>query len=326
MLTMHAPRVWLKAFWGFDPQNDGYLGFTRQGDQERLIREAQGGDLVLIYGAASEHTVLSDRSRALGFLQFEPVAIRDVDRMSDASKRRKVENGWVDRWTFAVPVHRAWKVMRRIEVRHVAPETYIAKRARVIASQGELLNAADTERALRLPVSSVSVFGEPPVSEEETVEYTLADHFRPSRGITPSFGSRESVYEDGQHFLYMLRAEGCVPALLAREPEHLMRKALVKVGFSNSPDRRCDEHNAALPPNSQLRWKLAFKSKAYADGLAAKEAEDRLKAAFDQRFESLGGEFFLGDFEDMVTEFSTTPGAGFLIRAPVVVQRSSRRG
>ena len=187
MLTMHAPRVWLKAFWGFDPQNDGYLGFTRQGDQERLIREAQGGDLVLIYGAASEHTVLSDRSRALGFLQFEPVAIRDVDRMSDASKRRKVENGWEDRWTFAVPVHRAWKVKRSIEVRHVAPETYVAKRARVIASQGELLSAADTERAL----NSHGVFGQriwrAPVSEEETIEYTLADHFRPSRGVTPSF-------------------------------------------------------------------------------------------------------------------------------------------
>src|SRR5579872_3719339 len=47
-------RVWLKAFWGFDPASDGYLGFTRPADRDRFITLWQPGDLVLIYGADNE--------------------------------------------------------------------------------------------------------------------------------------------------------------------------------------------------------------------------------------------------------------------------------
>ena len=46
-----TPRVWLKAFWGFDPKDEGYLRFTRPGDRGHFLAEARPGDLVLIYGA-----------------------------------------------------------------------------------------------------------------------------------------------------------------------------------------------------------------------------------------------------------------------------------
>ena len=46
-----TPRVWLKAFWGFDPKGEGYLRFTRPGDRGHFLAEARPGDLVLIYGA-----------------------------------------------------------------------------------------------------------------------------------------------------------------------------------------------------------------------------------------------------------------------------------
>ncbi|MCC6719493.1 MAG: GIY-YIG nuclease family protein [Acetobacteraceae bacterium] len=287
-------RVWLKAFWGLDPANEGYLGFTRPGDQERFIAEGRTGDLVLIYGAASEHTVLTDRHRVLGFLEVELVPIRDVDRMSPTGRDRKVSNGWHNRWTYAVPVRRAWKVEREIEVRHIAPETYTSQRARVIASRGELLTPSDTERALALPVSPLNVFGEPPITNSSAPPSTIAEVFRPSRGVTPSFGKREAEYEDGEHYLYILKAEGCVPALLGREPHQLAGRSLVKVGFSNHPDRRCNEHNSTLPPASKFKWRLVVKSRAYPDGQAAKVGEDNLKMVFENHFESLGGEFFLG--------------------------------
>ena len=60
--------MWLKAFWGFDPANDGYLGFTRPGDRDRFLEAALPGDLVLIYGADSPETDSQDRRQALGFL------------------------------------------------------------------------------------------------------------------------------------------------------------------------------------------------------------------------------------------------------------------
>lgn len=36
---LEAKRIWLKAFWGFDPAEDGYLGFTLASDRDRLIAE-----------------------------------------------------------------------------------------------------------------------------------------------------------------------------------------------------------------------------------------------------------------------------------------------
>ncbi len=54
-------RVWIKAFWGFDPENEGFLGFTREGDRTRLFAQHRAGDLVLIYG--SQTTVIEINPR-----------------------------------------------------------------------------------------------------------------------------------------------------------------------------------------------------------------------------------------------------------------------
>ena len=112
-MTEGAPsRVWLKAFWGFDPAEEGYLGFTRPGDRVRLIEEWQLGDLVLIYGADTPETEREDRRQPLGFLEIEPIEVTDVSRTSPTGRQRKIDMGWQHRWTNAVPVRRAWKVER----------------------------------------------------------------------------------------------------------------------------------------------------------------------------------------------------------------------
>jgi hypothetical protein len=90
-----TPRVWLKAFWGFDPENEGYLGFTREGDRDTFLEQVLPGDLVLIYGADAPETEAEDRRQALGFLEIEPLPIPDQQRMSAEALRRKVESGWV---------------------------------------------------------------------------------------------------------------------------------------------------------------------------------------------------------------------------------------
>ena len=143
MAIDRTPRVWLKAFWGFDPSAEGYLGFTRSGDRDYFVSEALAGDLVLIYGANAPETDEADRRQALGFLEVDPIPILDRDRLSAEALGRKLKNGWQNRWTFAVPVRRAWKVNRKIEIKHLAPNTYTQGRARVIASRGELMSAEE---------------------------------------------------------------------------------------------------------------------------------------------------------------------------------------
>lgn len=170
--------------------------------------------------------------------------------------------------------------------------------------------------SLRLPVTPINVFGEIPVADAEEPEFQLQSMFAPSRGITPAFGPRTSEYEDGEHYLYMLQLDGDIAALLGRPTSAVNDKILVKVGFSSVPARRRDEHNVALPPAGRLRWSLKLKSQAFVDGLAAKEAEDAMKASFAHRFESLGGEFFLGGEADLTSAFiSAAAPAAFRITA-----------
>lgn len=100
-----------------------------------MIRQAAPGDLVLIYGADGPETAAAQRRQALGLLQIDLDPIRDVDKSSPEAIQAKIDRGWRDRWTFALPVRRAWQIERRIEIRHVAPVTYQAKDARAIAME-----------------------------------------------------------------------------------------------------------------------------------------------------------------------------------------------
>lgn len=312
-------RVWLKAFWGFDPKQEGYLGFTRPGDREHFISSFEPGDLVLIYGAESEHTAAKDRRQALGFLEVEPIRIKDTERMSAKGCERKGAMKCENRWTHAVPVRRAWQINRRIEVGHIADMTYTPSRARVIASRGEILSEAEAARALALPVVPVDVFGESPLDERSSAEETMNALLSPSRGVTPIFGKREAEYEDGEAYLYMLRYEGNASALLGREAYSVGKKIIVKVGYSNDPEARCKAHNDHLPIGARSHWRVLLRSRPFASGLNAKEAEDELKTRFKTKFESLGREFFLGEESLMQAEFAAASRAtAFVMHAPAI--------
>jgi hypothetical protein len=287
-------RVWLKAFWGFGPWEDGYLGFTKSGSRERFIALHQPGDLVLIYGANAEMTAPDDRRQALGFLEVDSIRISDTERMSPLGIARKTEMGFQDRWTHAVPVRRAWKVTRRIEVKHLAPDSYTKDRARVLAYQGEIVRDHEAHAMLQLPVVEVSVFGETPV-EGNIPEARMVDTLRPSRGINPSFGKREVEYSDRPSRVYMLLYTGDAAALLGRDRFGVGNKIIVKIGYSADPDERCAAHNRHLPTAKKAHWTVHRKSKEFPSAMPAKTIEDALKAAFDGKFESLGGEFFLGE-------------------------------
>ncbi len=317
MASEHSlPGMWIRAFWGFGPWEDGYVGWTRESDRDRILAEANAGDLILIYGASSAETDRDDRKQVLGVLQIDLKPIMDRDKSSAVGLQRKIDNGWAHRWTFAVPVRRAWRIDRRIELRHLAPITYTPNQARVIASQGAKLTDEEVETVLQLPVTEVDVFGEPPVGVGGANPATLKSIFAPSRGLSPSFGTRTSEYEDREHWLYMAKFDGNIAALLNRPSVELVNKSLVKVGYSNAPDRRLAELNAGLPPACLKRWSIWLQSAVYPNGASAKLAEDKLKAIFASEFESLGGEFYVGDKGRMPAKFSTAPAvASFTIRA-----------
>ncbi|MCK1668877.1 MULTISPECIES: hypothetical protein [unclassified Bradyrhizobium] len=285
--------MWLRAFWGFGPEDGGYLGFTNEGNRDRFIREYQDGDLVLIYGADQDQTRPEQRRQLLGFLEIEPVPIVDSERSSEAERHRKLENGWKDRWTYAVPVKRAWRVNRRIEAHNLARTTFATHNPVLIASRCELLTQDEAERALALPVTPANVYGEPPLPLTETQgEAELRRFFQPSAGVTPTFGDRAFTIEDGENRLYVLKLDGDVASFLGRSSHETIGKVIVKVGHAKEPKQRCATHNAHLPTACAFRWTVSLISRPFPGGEQAKSAEDNLKKMFNDRFESLGGEFF----------------------------------
>lgn len=308
-------RVWIRAFRGFAPEDDGYIGFTNKGNRDRFIEECEPGDLVMIYGADQQLTSEEQRRQVLGFLEVDATPCMDVDRSSEDGYRRKVANGWRERWRFAVPVRRAWRVTRRIEAHHLARVTFQMRNPILIASRAELLTPSEAAAAIRLPVKPANVFGEPPLSEDElSVEAPLETFCSPSRGVTPSYGERSFTVEDGENRLYVLKLQGSAAAFLGRQPFEVARKAVVKVGHAKDPQARCDTHNAHLPKKCAFKWSVAMASPPFPNGEAAKRAEDSLKEYFAARFESLGGEFYLGDQSQIEIEFANvTRSLSFVI-------------
>lgn len=310
------PDIWLRAFYGFDPSADGYIGWTKETERNWFSKNATAGDLFLIYGAESPETDSLNKRQLLGFLQVGLDAIRDNDKCSDEGRQRKIEKGWGEKWTHALPVRRAWRIDRRIEVFHLLQDTYDPKQARFMGREKAKLTDDEVSAVLQLPVTEVNVWGEPKVADQNKDVITFEKVFRPSRGITPSFGSRKSVYEDGEHWPYMMRYNGDVAAFLGREKHSVIRKALIKIGYSNDVKRRLGEVNNGIPPKASHRWKIAIKSKAYLTADAAKHAEDFLKNIFEENFESLGAEFFIGDEMRLQSQFACAPSAAeFTIKA-----------
>ncbi|UWQ22377.1 GIY-YIG nuclease family protein [Jannaschia sp. W003] len=302
------PTIWLRSFFGFDPAEDGYCGWTKEAARQNMLGKASPGDLFLIYGTDTTDTRPDQRRQALGLLQVDPIAIMDRDKCSPQALHRKAEHGWAEKWTFAIPVRRAWRIDRQIDIRYVAPETYRPERARAIAAWSEPLASADVDRLLQLPVTELPVWGEPPLPATALNDAPLREHFIPSRGVPLAFGSVSSDRRDGEHRLYVATFDGDARMLLGPRAGLKHDAVLVKVGMTNDPKRRLTELNAGFPPSATARWKIEVTSAPYPDGASALNAETDLKARLAKRETSQGGEFFTGKQDDVLAVFYGVPG------------------
>jgi hypothetical protein len=63
-LPQKPRRIWLRSFYGFSPEDDGYIGWTEEGPRDRMLGLIEDGDLFVIYGASSAETEKSHRTPA----------------------------------------------------------------------------------------------------------------------------------------------------------------------------------------------------------------------------------------------------------------------
>lgn len=305
---MKQRGIFLRSFYGFDPEEDGSIGWTEEGPRDRMLGRLEDGDLFMIYGASSAETKKSHRNLVLGFLQVERRSTRDADKASPSGMERKRVNGWLDKWTFAIPVVRAWRVTESVLLERVAPTTYRPEAGQAIVVWNPQLLPEEMELALKIRVREVNVFGETPLSGSEPDNKPLAEVFKPSNAFPGGFGERTSVYEDGPTRLYLARFDGDGYALLGQEKPMFNDAVLLKVGVSNDVKRRADEINGGFPPASVGRWTMQLVSEPFSSKAAAEAAEHAFKDAAAVRLKSVGGEFFFGDWSSAELTFAAIPG------------------
>jgi hypothetical protein len=301
-------RIWLRSFYQFGPEDDGYIGWTEEGPRDRMLGLIEDGDLFVIYGASSAETEKSHRNRVLGFLQVEARAIKDVDKASAGGMQRKRANGWQDKWTYAIPVVRAWRSNESILLERIAPKTYRPEAGQAIAVWNPPLLPEEVEMALKIKVREVSVFGEPIVVTTGSDNSPLGQAFKPSRAFPGSFGKRTTTYEDGPTVLYLARFDGDGFALLGQPKPMFDKSVLLKIGVSNDTNRRLSEINGGFPPAAIGTWTMQLVSEPYQGRQAAEVAEQAFKDKAEKALQSLGDEFFRGDWPSAQGIFATVPG------------------
>ena len=313
-----ASSVWLTGFWGFNPEEEGILGFTDPGDRERLFKLINERQLVCIYGAASPETDHGLVHHLLGVLDVECIPIDSWDKMSEAAKKRNAALGREKKWRNAMPVRRAWRTRHTLDVSHVFPKSYDPKKGRYIARFGRWLVAEESRWLLeKVPFEQVNVFGEPPitaVNENGTQTGPISSFLKPSRGIFGSFGDRSFQVQDKPHNLYLARFP-LSPELLAGRPIS-NGMGLVKIGISGDIKNRLKALNLSFPQTATIHWKIA-RTARFPDRSSAADAETTFKAEAvkDYGATSLGKEFFIMEISKAETLFNKlSPATGLDLR------------
>ncbi len=291
-------QVWLTSFWGFDPANWGCIGFTDESRRVRYLNNSTSGTLVAIYvtkGKGPDNM----RGKVVGILEISHEIGHAREFISGdrwAEKERDPDSR--GKWLYAVKATRAWRVIPEnyVSVEELFPQAYRSSHPEFIGASGVPVSADEAAKLYKLNVYQVPVYRQAePV--DPTIQ-TLKSALSPSRAVRPALQPYWVGETDGPKYLYILRLEGDIAAYLGRSPERVEDQHIIKVGFSKSPQARCDQIQSAYPKGT-FNWKV-FKPDPqpdvapYACSEIAIAGEDAMKKRLvEDGAEVLGGEFFL---------------------------------
>jgi len=298
------PDVWLTSFYGFKPEEWGFLGFTEESARRSFIERSRPGVLVAIY-AATSRAPSDERGSVVGILQCSHRTGHAKEFIAPTAWLQKDANPESKgKWNYAVKVERAWRVTpeTRMPVRQFAPDATANEAWQHIGSRGERLTRREADNILKLDLQEVAVFGETPIidSAPGSARQILA----PTKAGPVSQSAFIVREAEGPKHLYILKLRGDADAFLG---ERTNGHFVVKAGFSCSPKTRRDTLNSAFP-NFAFEWEVLYSGVDH--GMAAYPTSDHAKAGEkamqtelceSPHARSLGGEFFLAH-PDQITK------------------------
>ena len=312
------PDVWLTSYWRFREPYLSLLGFTRERDRQRFLADSGPGALVVVYAAKHREALPETRRKVLGLLQVAGPAVPARLFMSARHWEEKQQDPDRERrWNHTLRVGRAWRITAesRCWVGEIAPRTYARENPQNIASRGARLDPSEAVGILDLDWLEV------PVRDGPAVEWAVPgpgrDVLSPSRPGPVSQAPHTVREAEGPKHLYVLRLQGDASTFL---DENAAGRMIVKVGFSCSPEARCDNYNRMLPQGA-FRWRVhrsTFRGQEgpFPSSAHAVAGEDRMKELLDRDGRSLGGEFFLATGADVKRAWGQGIEAARAVRKP----------
>ena len=295
------PNVWLTSYYGFSEPYQNFWGFPEAYDRKHFLEDSCPGTLVVIYVAKSPKARRENRGKVIGMLQVVGPAGPARLFMSDRHWAEKQEDpSRRGKWNHAVRAGRAWRVTPESQrlVDEIATNTYHQENRQNIARRGARLEHSEAVAIPALDLVEMPVWGGQ--AFEMAVPGPGRDVLSPSRP-GPVLQAPQTVSEaEGPKHLYILALQGDADAFLGK---CALGRMIVKVGFSRSPEARCENYNRMLPRGA-FRWivhRSTFREQQgpFPSSAHAIAGENRMKALLNRAGTSLGGEFFLATSEDI---------------------------
>lgn len=311
-----VPTIFVTGMWGFEPAEDGYVGFTSEKTRDRLVEVYQPGDLMVVVGQNSEFTAAGDVGRMLGLVELSPMPVLDHERASAERYAAKVKQWGAEKWRFALPIVKAWHFRQTVKASSVLPETYVPRYARAIGKSFKTISNREAARIMGMPVLATSVYGQPdwkPNEENSQGTQSAADATR--RGPKPWSGTAEHTTSDGETTVYVMKLSGDADTLFPGRHLRATKKVVIKVGRSNDVKRRRAELNFGFAKSGAVSWEIELIQRFR----TADEAHCAEQAAIDRlvaQNASLGGEFAIVSERELPTLLSHHVGSSaFVLRA-----------
>ncbi len=288
------PNVWLTSVYGWSPETWGCIGFSLSGQRDKFLRKTKPGALIVIYGAKSSETPEDMRGKVLGFYQTNHQIGHSHEFIAPVRIEQNKRLNRLDKWTDGVKCVGAWELIpeNRITIESFAPETYGSQAAILIGSQGVRLLPNEAKKMLDLTFERRKVYG------GENILASSPAQLSPSKAVVGATKNYEVIVEqDSPKELYILRLKGNLSHFLNKQIGALKGYEVIKVGFSKSPQSRCNHFNRSLP-KCAFEWEILKSTlldnhALYANQAVAIVGEDRMKIILDEHSKCLGGEFFL---------------------------------
>lgn len=310
------PTIYVTGMWGFEPAEDGYVGFTSQKTRDRLAEIYQPGDLMVIVGQNSEFTAAGDVGRMLGLVELLPTPIFDNERASAERYAAKVKQWGVDKWRYALPISKAWNFRQTVKASSVLPETYTHRYARVIGNSFRTISTKEAARIMGMPVRAVGVYGQSewkPDEENSGGTHSVANAIR--RGPKPWFGTTDHTTSDSETTLYVMKLSGDADALFPGRHLRATKRVVIKVGRSSDVKRRRAELNFGFAKSGAVSWEIELVQR-FATADEAHRAEQATIDRLVAQKASLGGEFAIVTERELPTLLSADVGSSaFFLRA-----------